>query len=550
MTSVAGTSDTPSEAGLFRRDSLSRNRRWKINPMVMTIVVLGTIVYGYRLGAKDFWSSGEGQSAVIAREMLASGDWLAPRASADSVIHAPLYYWLVAASQWLTGSASESTARFPASLAAIATVVLIYFLGRRMRGERAGRMAAAATGLCSLFVWQARLAELDMLLCFWVVLAYWAWFRAMHGSDGYFVLLHLAVGGASMTKGLAGMVLIGLPLLVFLIWDRQWKCIARRGFWFALPLSMAALLWHVNLLQASPPVANDGFFTGLQEIGHGESWSYYVTRLPLAFLPMTLILPWAVLLPWRPAARPERRAEQAKSCIRLAYCWFFVSFALFTLWPEKQTSNLVPLLPALGLLTAMVFEVKVAEHGFWSVNLRDTFAKVSAWLIPAVCAVAGPIVALLGYGDAGWLLFATAAVMTMISLAARISAGWRRRFGVQIGLIEFIVVLLVVCGHIVPRLNYEESHRPFLAKVQRMVPSDEALVGVHLRPHDLFYLHRPVRVVKSRDNWMNESKSLPYVIVGQRNLNRLPSEAYTPLLRSEEVSRNDDLALVQLHAPR
>ena len=118
------------------------------------LVASGLLLYGYRLGAKDFWSPPEGRTAIVARAMLSSGDWLLPHIAGQVYVQKPpLYHWLVACSFWLTGVQSEATARIPSGLAALVTLFLVYQLGCRLGGERVGRTAAIGTGMSVLFAW-------------------------------------------------------------------------------------------------------------------------------------------------------------------------------------------------------------------------------------------------------------------------------------------------------------------------------------------------------------------------------------------------------------
>jgi len=269
-------------------------------------------------------------------------------------------------------------------------------------------------------------------------------------------------------------------------------------------------------------------------------------RLPLGFLPLTFVLPWSLCLPWRVTYHDPDNGRVDPWAIRLSFCWFAVPFVLFTVWPSKQAHHLIPIIPPLALLTAMVLIARPSTQGFWSVDLKSYFSRLGTILIPAVCAIAAPILSLQGYSDSAWMLFGTACVMTIISLAARVVPTWRQSIGTQVALVEFVVLLMVLLGHLVPRINMEESHKPFLCTVQRMVPSSQRLAGLNLRAQDFYYLDRPVKVLRSSDGLRTQREKMSYVIVSQKKLRTWPKKSYVSLLRSDDVSRNQDLELVQL----
>lgn len=515
-------------------------------PLVPLLLVgMGLVLYLYRVGEVHFWSVAEGRSAMAARHIMAGGGWLVPEPPGNLLVQTPpLYAWLVACSFWLTGSYCEAAARLPSALAAVGTLLVVYRYGLRIGGARVGRTAALATGVCVLFVWQARLAEVDALLCLWVALAYGALHRAMAGRDGQFLVFHAAVALAVMTKGLAALTFVAAPVAVYVLWQRDWRSVfGRRAFWSTLPvLLLGGGAWYVYVLLAVPHALGRLSLSAIFEsTGRPDSMYYYAMRLPLGLLPLTLALPWALALPWK-GSRGGAEPCTPRSAARLAFCWLTVPLAFLWFWPTKQTHFVLPVVPALAMLAALALEQRELGRGFWSLPLRAGGAKLAAWLIPATCAVSAPVLATLGHAGGGWLLFAAAAVLTVVSLAARLSLDWSRRFGLEAALVELWIVLLVVCGHLVPEFNLEKSHKPFLRVVRRLVPADEPLAGVQLRAHDLYYLDRPVR----RWEATGEHRGADYAVVPRRWLDANSSEAYVPVLNSAAVGRNDDLVLIRI----
>ena len=69
------------------------------------LIGLACVLIGAGLGLRDPWPADEPRFALIARDMLATGDWLVPRVAADLYSQKPpMYFWLMAASMALTGS--------------------------------------------------------------------------------------------------------------------------------------------------------------------------------------------------------------------------------------------------------------------------------------------------------------------------------------------------------------------------------------------------------------------------------------------------------------
>src|SRR5436190_24371935 len=100
-------------------------------PLLLAVTALLTLP---GLGSVSLWDIDEGLNAEAAREMLESGNWIVPTFNGQPRTAKPaLLYWLQVASYRRLG-VTEFAARLPSALAALATVLLTYELGRRMFG--------------------------------------------------------------------------------------------------------------------------------------------------------------------------------------------------------------------------------------------------------------------------------------------------------------------------------------------------------------------------------------------------------------------------------
>ena len=108
--------------------TLARRHFWLL--MLVALLVLGA-----GLGLRDPRPSDEPRFALVAKQMVESGDWLFPRRGIDLYSDKPpLLFWLQAFAYSLIGN-WRIAFLLPSLLAALGTIALTYDLGRR-RGIR------------------------------------------------------------------------------------------------------------------------------------------------------------------------------------------------------------------------------------------------------------------------------------------------------------------------------------------------------------------------------------------------------------------------------
>src|SRR5213593_4509224 len=87
------------------------------------------VVLFWRLGEPSFWDPDEAHYAETTRELLKSGDWLAPFYNEAPFFDKPiLFHWFQAASMAVFGE-TEFAARLVAALAALALIGVTVWVG-------------------------------------------------------------------------------------------------------------------------------------------------------------------------------------------------------------------------------------------------------------------------------------------------------------------------------------------------------------------------------------------------------------------------------------
>ena len=192
--------------------TLSRSTAQDLFWIALWFVLL--ILAGY--GLRDPWPADEPRFASIARDMVATGDWLIPRAGGDLYQDKPpLHFWMIAAAYSLIGSLRWSFL-LPSMLASLGTLFLVYDIAKRLHGREAGLLAAVTLACTLHFTITTRGAQIDATLIFFCTLALWAFLRhwLIAPSIGLVVLGGIAAGLGVMDKAVG--------FLTLLIWPLAW----------------------------------------------------------------------------------------------------------------------------------------------------------------------------------------------------------------------------------------------------------------------------------------------------------------------------------------
>ncbi|MCH6163194.1 glycosyltransferase family 39 protein [Streptomyces sp. M600PL45_2] len=162
--------------------------------------------------ARPLWNPDEGYLATQARQLAAGGTLY------ETVVDRkpPLLPWLYRAAFALFGDESLWPLRVAASLAVLASALLLASLARRRWGEGAGRFAGVCLVLASvaLVPEDTQAATFEVFMVPWTVLAMWC------ADRGRWAWAGVAVAGAVLTKQTGGAVLV--PVL-WLLWSRRMR---------------------------------------------------------------------------------------------------------------------------------------------------------------------------------------------------------------------------------------------------------------------------------------------------------------------------------------
>ena len=316
------------------------------------------------LGLRDPWPADEPRFALVARHMVESGNWLFPmRGSELYSDKPPLFMWMQAGVLWLTGNLRIAFL-LPSLLAALGTLWCVTDLGARLWTRRVGLYAGWATLLTIQFTWQAKKAQIDPMVVFWITLSCYALLRHVLQGPSFrlWALGWAAAGLGTITKGVGVIALLLLiPAAVASL--RGWAGVRIHArdvrFWLG-PLAFLAAcgVWLVPMLVAAFGQDSSAYSAYVNDIllrqtvtryanswHHGQPWWYFIEVLLTAWLPTALVLPWAI-----PAWRRRLRRRDARFLVPLG--WVLLVFVFFSIPSGKRDMYILPALPMLALALA------------------------------------------------------------------------------------------------------------------------------------------------------------------------------------------------------
>ena len=199
------------------------------NSLIWIGLVLLALVWFGTLNYRHLIPSDEGRYAEIAREMLVSGDWLTPRYNDYKYFEKPpLQMWATALAFKLFGL-GEWQARLWSGLTSFLTILFTGLTAGALFGKRAGWLSAVILAASPIWILSGHFNSLDMGIAATMSFALFSMLVAQNAphhsiSEAFWMCLcWVFMGLAVLSKGLIGLVLPGLVLIVysFTAWD--WK---------------------------------------------------------------------------------------------------------------------------------------------------------------------------------------------------------------------------------------------------------------------------------------------------------------------------------------
>lgn len=370
--------------------------RSRLEWVAWTGAILALVCWFALLGARPLFRPDEGRYAEIPREMLASGDWLVPRLNGLTYAEKPpLQYWLTAGAYQAFG-VDTWTARLVPGLSAALGIGIVMFGAWRLWGPGRGRLAGILCASAPLYFLCGQQLTLDMLftLCLTVAVVAFCVAQSVREDAGarrrWMLLCWAAIAAGVLTKGLAALAVPALVLILYSIWQRDFRVWNGRDLAIGLLLCLVlAAPWFVAIGRAVPGFTTF-FFIHEHFLRYAtfsaqryEPWWYFGPILLIG------VAPWLpqIVAAWR-ARSSETRPRGVFDARRLLWAYVAVVIVFFSLSKSKLLPYVLPVVPVLALLGASYRGMLDAALLRWSSAITAVAAVLVAVALTVFASVA------------------------------------------------------------------------------------------------------------------------------------------------------------------
>lgn len=305
----------------------------------------------------------ESNYALTAKEMVLSGDWLSPQIYGHYWYDKPIFfYWLTALAYKIFGF-TEFASRFFPALFGLGGLALAAWGGSKLNNERSGFCSALVLLSSVEFFLISKSVITDAVLFFFfsaTLLFFYLGYR--DGKASYWYIMYAAAGFSVLTKGPIGVLLPGLIITLFLLWQRDWRVLKRMHLASGTLLCLAvAVPWYAAMYSLHGSDFINTFFgthnflrATVSEHPRDDVFYYYTLVNLLALFPWSGLVPWAVYK-WQQAGRPKLTEQQ-----RFLLLWALVVFVFFQCMATKYLTYTYPLLFPASLLLGSLLDKQAA----------------------------------------------------------------------------------------------------------------------------------------------------------------------------------------------
>lgn len=380
-------------------------KEWFILFLLMFVC---SLFYLFKLGSYKLIDVDEPRYAEAAKEMLKSSNWITPYFNHELRFDKPIFfYWLIAIS-YLTFGITEFAARFPSAVMATLLVFFTYFLGKKTISKSYGLISSLILATGIEFITLARMSVTDMTLAFFICATIFSGFLNSFASESkrkyFWWLAYLFSAIAVLTKGPVGFVLPAIILGIYFILTGKLK--DNLKIKYVMPGGIIFLLtsvpWYYLIIKEHGMLFINSFFLkhNLERFAssrfgqHQQPFYFYLIVIFIGFFPWSIyfissLIEYSSRL-YKYASDKQikkfdlaifKDADPKLKVILFNIISFLTIFIFFSCSKTKLATYILPLFPAMALLTGCMW------HEFINENKYNKQIRISARIFAFICLI-------------------------------------------------------------------------------------------------------------------------------------------------------------------
>ncbi|MCU7950112.1 MAG: glycosyltransferase family 39 protein [gamma proteobacterium symbiont of Bathyaustriella thionipta] len=437
--------------------------------------------------------------------MVTSGDWLTPQLNGFKYFEKPpLQYWMTAASFSLFGQTNTS-ARLWVAVISFTGMLWTMYLGTCIWGRTSGFYTLLILSSSLLYIGFGHIVTLDMALSVFISIGLGSFIIAQQYRNdnpkllrNWMLLGWAMLGLAILTKGLIGIVLPGISVMLYSLWQRDWL------IWKYLHLGKGLTLlliitapWFVFISLKNPEFPQ---FFFIHEHFQRYTSNVHNRNHPFWYVPAILVagfLPWfkSVLYAlFKPAT--SKRTITDNKFNPVLFLWIFSIFTLlfFSLSHSVLPGYVIPVFPALALIMGRQFSIFPTFR-----NESITFVVLGAGILILSFFIEHfsnkhmPSELLLAYQPWIWIAACTMIIGGLISRLAYSSLGDKAL--VTLAVSSMLSLIILIQGY--QQVGWPRSSKYLATAIEPYLDKNIEIYSFDTYPQSLpFYLDRTIHLVK------------------------------------------------------
>jgi 4-amino-4-deoxy-L-arabinose transferase-like glycosyltransferase len=460
---------------------------------IYKIAILSFVLFGICFSSaffRDLWEPDEPRFALVAKEMIESGNYIMPHRNKHPYPDKPpFFFWTIAASSKLTGGINTQAAILPAAIALAISIFLVFFIAKELTGdEKTAFWGAVIFATSNKIFWQGSHAQIDMVLSALIYGVIYCFLLHMKkGKHKYLIYAYALMGLATLTKGPVGFIIpLGSIITYKLIKKEPLKSIFSVSS--ILMFSVVVGGWLSALIIMSIVTDNMDYLNNIlfkqTVVRFAKSWHhhqpvfYFFKAIMYDFFPWSLFLAGYIIKKFK-----EKRLFTDNL---FAASWFSFTILFFSIPMGKRGLYILPLYPAAAVLVAQFF--KELRAGSRYLKIPAVFSGILYTLIGIAGFIMKNKIESKGY-DINLLPLSLVLVTGGITLLLKRNDKQTVRklfMSVQIFLFGFVSIMVF------PALNFRNSARQFVQENIKIMGKDATLALAQYRSAHVLYGDRNV----------------------------------------------------------